>query len=147
MSMFSCFLLYFLSMLASLGLGFAMLCALPPPPPPRWSCSCVVTSIPLVPKWGVTTCETHPRDVGVLDCEPFSPPCNVYMLALLAWCHPFGFLCFFASLHACLYVHAWVCVSSIRQSNGPTDTQSKPTFILLGHPLLFDNMHFTFSYA
>ena len=57
------------------------------------------------------------------------------MLALLALCHPFHFLCFFASLHACLHVHAWVCVSSTLQSHGIMNTQSKPTFFLLGHHL------------
>ena len=31
-------------------------------------------------------------------------------------------------------------VPSILQSNGTMDTRSKPTFVLLGHPLLFDNM-------
>ena len=33
-------------------------------------------------------------------------------------------------------------VSSILQSHGTMDTQSKPTFVLLGHPVLFDNMLF-----
>ena len=58
------------------------------------------------------------------------------MLALLALCHLLGFHCFFASLHACLHVHAWVCVLSILQSHGDMDTRSKPTFV----PFLFDNM-------
>ena len=62
------------------------------------------------------------------------------MLTLLALCHSFGFLCSFASLHACLHVHACVCVSSILQSHGTMDTWSKPTFVLLGHPILFDKM-------
>ena len=31
-------------------------------------------------------------------------------------------------------------VSSILQSNGTTDTRSKSTYVLLGHPILFDNM-------
>ena len=51
-----------------------------------------------------------------------------------------AFLCFFASLHACLHVHAWVYVSSILRSNGTMATQFKPTFVLRGHPILFDNM-------
>ena len=62
------------------------------------------------------------------------------MVAMLALRHPFGFLFFLESLHTCLHVYAWVCVSSILQSNGTMDTWSKPTFILLGHHLLFDNM-------
>ena len=66
-----------------------------------------------------------------------SAPCDVDMLALH---HPFGFLCFFASLHPCLHLHTWVYVSSIFQSNEIMDTQSKPTFFLLGHLLLFDNI-------
>ena len=59
---------------------------------------------------------------------------------LLALCYPFGFLYFFASLHACLHVHTWVCVLSILQSNGTMNTWSKPTFVLLRHPLFLDNM-------
>ena len=55
----------------------------------------VVASVPLVDCLGVTTCEIHLCDVGVLDV------CDV-RLTLLAMCHLFGFLCFFASLH----VHA-----------------------------------------
>ena len=31
-------------------------------------------------------------------------------------------------------------VSSILQSHESMDTQSKPTFVRLGHPLLFDNI-------
>ena len=99
-------------------------------------CGCIRPSCGLL---DATTCEIHLRGVGWLDAYPFSAPC-VDMLALLALCHPFGFLFFFASLHACLHVHAWVCVSSILQFHGTMNTRSKPTFILLGHPLLFDNM-------
>ena len=72
---------------------------------------------------------------------PFSAPCDVDRLALLALHHPFGFLCFYAfSLHACLHVHAWVYVSSTLQSIEVFDIRSKPTFVLLGHHFLFDNM-------
>jgi len=60
-----------MSMLASLDLGFAMLCA------PLWAHSYVVTSIPLVAYWGVTTCETHPCDAGLLDAYPFFALCDV----------------------------------------------------------------------
>ena len=51
-----------------------------------------------------------------------------------------AFFAFLHLLHACLHFHAWVCVSSILQSNGIMDTRSKPTIVLLGHHLLFDNM-------
>ena len=44
---------------------------------PLWACFCVVISIPLVAYSGVTTCETHPRDAGLLDAYPFSDPCVV----------------------------------------------------------------------
>ena len=44
---------------------------------PLWACLCVVTSIPLVAYWSVTTYETHPSDAGLLDAYPFSTPCNV----------------------------------------------------------------------
>ena len=73
-----------------------------------------------------TAHKTHLYDAGVL--------------AFLALHHPFGFPCFFTFLHACLHVHAWVCVSSILQSHGTMDTRSKPTFVLLECPILFDNM-------
>ena len=99
----------------------------------------VVAFIPLADCLGMITCEIYLRGVGLLDAYPFSTLCDV-LLALLALRHPFGFLFFFAFLHACLHVHAWVCVSSILQSRGTMDTQSKPTFILLVHPFLFDNM-------
>ena len=47
----------------------------------------------------------HPHDVGFLYAYPFFALCDV-LLALLALYHSFGFLCFFAFLHACLHVHA-----------------------------------------
>ena len=72
---------------------------------------------------------------------PFSALHDFDMLALLALCHPFGFPCFCAfSLHAFLRVHAYICVLSIVQSIGTMEIRSKPIFVFLGHPLLFDNM-------
>ena len=168
MHVYACLLLCFMSMFASLVLGFAMLSALRGlnlvwlHPTPVWLCL------------GVTTCEMHLFDAGLLYAYRFSTPCD-NMLALLA-CAFVGFLCFYASLHACLHVHAWVlltCVMkpssyylvrvhtclwymgprvpsgtlldgtrvlSILQHNGTMHTRSKPTFFLLGHNLLFDNM-------
>ena len=49
-------------------------------------------------------------------------------------------LAFYASLHACLHVHAWVLfasVSSMLQHNEVMDIWSKPTFVPRGHQLLF----------
>ena len=87
-----------MSVFVSLVLGFAMLSAL-----------CVLDLVWLhpTPVWlclGVTTCEMHLRDASLLYAYPFSAPCDD-MLALLA-CAPIGFLCLYASLHACLHVLA-----------------------------------------
>jgi len=51
-------------------------------------------------------------------------------------------LAFFATLHLCMLAYMFIheFVSSILQSNGIMDTRSKPTLVLLGHLLLFDNM-------
>ena len=52
-------------------------------------------------------------------------------------CH---LLAFYASLHACLHVHAWVLLASvlsILQHNEAMDIRSKPTFVPRGHHLLF----------
>ena len=104
---------------------------------PPWVCACVVTSVSPRVCMDVTICEIHLRGVGVLVFH-LSP------LRAMLICLPCLFcttcLAFFASLHTCLHVHAWVYVLSIFQSYGTTDTWSKPTFVLLGHPLLFNNM-------
>ena len=63
-----------------------------------------------------------------------SARCYAYHVCLH---HP---LDFFASLHACLHIHAWVLldsVSSILQHNETMDIQFKPTFVPRGHHLLF----------
>ena len=59
--------------------------------------------------------------------------CYVYHACLY---HP---LAFYASLHACSHVHAWVLlasVSSMLQHNEVMDIRSKPTFVPCGHHLL-----------
>ena len=115
---------------------------------PPWACACwslrplacVVAFIPLMDYLDVTTYEIYLYGASLLNAYPFCTSCNVDMLVLLDLCHPFGFLYFFASLHTCLHVHAWVYVSSILWSNGTMGTRSKPTFVLLGHSLLSDNI-------
>ena len=109
---------------------------------PPWACSYVVISIPLVAYWGVTTYEMHPRDVGLLDAYLFSGPCNV---VCQSWFVPLVWLSLllcilFAHLPTCSCLSLYLLVSSILQSNKTMDTWSKPIFVLLGHPLLFDNM-------
>ena len=87
-------------MFASLVLGFAMPSTLHGldlvwlHPAPVWLCL------------GVTTCEMHLCDASLLYAYPFSTLCDD-MLALLA-CAPISFLCFYASLHACLHIYALV---------------------------------------
>ena len=59
--------------------------------------------------------------------------------------HP---LAFYASLHACSLVHAWVLlanVSSMLQHNEVMDIQSKPTFVPCGHHLCLLSYLFAFS--
>ena len=115
--------------LASLVLGFAMLdalCGLDP----IW-----LHPTPMRPCLGVTTWDPSP-DAGLL-CAYTSLFYSVRWYACHAClCH---LLAFYASLHACLHVHAWVLlasVSSILQHNEDMDTRSKPTFVPHGHHLL-----------
>ena len=73
----------------------------------------------------------------VAPCVPFpffrSTWCYAYHACL---CHP---LAFYASLHACLPVHAWVLLTSVLsmlQHNEAMDIWSKPTFVSCRHHLL-----------
>ena len=84
----------------------------------------------------------HPCDASLLDAYPISTPCDVA-------CHAFFvppvwlslLLCIlFAHLTTCLCMSLCFLLSSILESNGTMDTRSKPTFVLLGHPFLLDNM-------
>ena len=105
MSMFVCLLLWFISMLASLDPGFAMLYALRGLllVGPLGHLLCVVASVLPRACLGVTTCEIHLHGVGVLDS-------HISLLRAMLICLP-CLLCatrlvFFASLYACLHVHA-----------------------------------------
>ena len=116
------FLLYFMLVLTSL-LYFAMLDLV-------W-----LHLTPMRPCLGVTTWGASPnarllRAYPSLFCSMRWYVCHACLCHLLA---------FYASLHACLHVHAWVLltsVSSILQHNEDMDTQSKPTFVPRGHHLL-----------
>ena len=116
--------------LASLVLGFAMLDAL--------SKLVVVWlhSTPMRPCLGVTTWDASP-DARLL-CAYLSLFCSAQCYAYHTYlCHP---LAFYASLRACLHVHAGVLlasVSSILQHNETMDIWSKPTFVPRRHHLLF----------
>ena len=88
----------------------------------------------------VSIFEIHLHGVGVLDSH-LSPLCAMLICLPCLLCDTH--LASFASLHLYMLAYmffAWVCVSSILQSNVIMDIRSKPTFILVKHPLLFDNM-------
>ena len=105
-----------------------------------WACACVVTSTPSRVCLDVTTCEINPCGVGVLDSCLSSLRAMLICLPCLLCTTRLAFFTSLLLLHTCQHVHAWVYVSSVIQSNGTRVTRSKPTFVLLGHPLLFDNM-------
>ena len=107
---------------------------------PPWVCACVVTSVPPRVCLDVTICDIHFYGISVLAIHLSSLRATLICLlcaTLLA------FLVSMLSLHACLHVHAWVCVSFILQSNGAMDIRSKPTFVLLGHPFCLITCFFT----
>ena len=123
---YACLLLCFMLVLASLVLGFTTFDAL--------SGFGVVWlhPTPMRPCSDVTIWEAS------LDAELF---CAYSSLFHSTWCyachaclrHP---LAFYASLHACLHIHAWVLfasVSFILQHNKAMDIWSKPTFVPCGH--------------
>ena len=126
---YACLLLCFTLVLASLVIGFAMFGAF---------CGLDLVWLhptPMRPCLDVTIWEASP-DAGLLRAYPFffhSAQCYAYHACL---CHS---LAFYASLHACLHVHAWVLlanVSSILQHNKVLDIRSKPTFVPLQTPSL-----------
>ena len=92
--------------------------------------------MPIRPCSDVTIWESS-LDVELLHVYPslfWSAQCYAYHACL---CHP---LAFYASLHACSHVHAWVLlasVSSMLQHNEVMDIRSKPILVLRGHHLLF----------
>ena len=127
---YACLLLCFMLVLASLILDFATLDALS-----RF----LVAWLHLMP---VRSC----LDVTIWDASPW---CRLLRACLsffrsMRWyaCHAClcHLLAFFASLHACSHVHAWVLlanVSSMLQHIEVVDIRSKPTFVPRGHLLLF----------
>ena len=77
---------------------------------PLWACACVVTSILPRVCLDVTTCEIHPRGVGVLDSR-LSPLREMLICLPCLLCATR--LAFFASLHLCMlaymFMHETVC--------------------------------------
>ena len=117
-------------MLASLVLGFVMLSALRRldlvwlHPTPMKPCLDVIALDASLWCWLLRAYPFPSRSVRCYACHT-------------CLCHP---LAFYATLHACLHVHAWVLlasVSSILQYNEAMDIRSKPTFVPCGHHLLF----------
>ena len=127
---YACLLLCFMLVLASLVLGFAMFGAL------RGIDLVWLHSMPVRPCSEVTIWEASP-DAELLHAY-LSLFCSTQFFAYHAClCHP---LAFYASLHACSHVHAWVLlasVSSTPQHNEVMDIQSKPTFVPRRHHILF----------
>ena len=138
MHVYACLLLCFISMFSYLDLGFAMLLSSIGLYLSIFGAICLHGC--LRPSCGLFGCDCL-RDTSpwcwCAWCIPFFTPCGDVMLALLALFHLFGFLCFFAYFHAYLHVHAWVCVSSILQSNGTMAIQSKPTSVHTSSMLSF----------
>ena len=111
---------------------------------PPWDCVCrslrpltsVVAFVPVVDRYHLW--DTPPW-CGCAWYTPFSTLYNADMLA----CSPCATcLAFFASLHLCTLAYMFMHESVCRPYYNSMElwTQSKPTFVLLGHPLLFDNM-------
>ena len=91
MHVYACFLLCFISMFACLDLGFAMLFSR--------------RGLAHVGLWDhllVTACETHLRDVGVLDTY-LSTPCAMMLCLPCLLCDTY--LAFFTSLHLCTHAY------------------------------------------
>ena len=141
MHVYAFLLLCFISIFASLDLGFAMLFSL--------------LGLLLVSLWGHLLVWLHLSLSWLVWMWPFMRHIFVMWVCLIhtflrsvQWCYAFLayfvppiwlslLLCIFARL---LHVHAWVCVSSVPQSHGTMDIWSKLTFVLLGQPPLLDNM-------
>ena len=91
---------------------------------------------PLRPCLDVTMWEALPW--YRLLCAYLSPfPLSTTLCLPCLFVHP---LAFYASLHACLHVHAWILLASVLsmlQHNEVMDIRSKPTFVPYGHHLLF----------
>ena len=91
---------------------------------------------PLRPCLDVTMWEALPW--CQLLCAYLSPfPLSKTLCLPCLFVHP---LAFYASLHACLHVHAWILLASVLsmlQHNEVMDIRSKPTFVPYGHHLLF----------
>ena len=105
--MFACLFPCFISMLASLDLGFAMLCTLHG----FMLVWLLLSLLGLVWMWPFMR---YNPSCWCAWYAPFSAPCDVDMLALLALHHLFGFLCFFAHLPTCLCMSLCVIHTSIQ---------------------------------
>ena len=127
---YTCLLLCFMLMLASLVLDFATF----------------DTHSGFVVVWLHPTPIRPCSDVAIWGCISVMPvaSCIPLFFRSVLWyaCHAClcYLLAFYTSLHACIHVHAWVLlasVSSILQHNEAMDIRSKPTFVPCGHYLLF----------
>ena len=103
---------------------------------PMQAWSCLVTSDAYKALFGCDHLGSI-SECWVASYIPF-PFCSVWCYAYHVCSH--HLLAFYASVHACLHVHAWVLlssVSSILQHNEAMDIRSKPTFVPRGQHFLF----------
>ena len=114
MRIYACLLLCFISTFVWLDLGSCHALW------PLWACAwwslkplaCVVKPVPLVTCLGVNNCENTSPWCWFALCIPFLRSMRCY--ACLSYLVPPVWLSlFFASLRACLHVHAWVHVSRL----------------------------------
>ena len=126
---YACLLLCFMLVLASLVLGFSMLDNL------RGLDLVWLHPTPMRLCLDVTNWEASP-DAMLLRTYPSLSTSWDAMLTMFV-CDP---LAFYASLHTCSHVHAWVLLASVLsmlQYNEDMDIRSKPTFVPHGHHIFF----------
>ena len=96
-----------------------------------WACvcrslgplACVVASVPPRACLDITTCEIHLHGVGVLNT-------HLYPVHAMLIC----FLCLLCAIHLAFFASSHLCTLAYMFMH---DSMCHPTFVLLGHPLLY----------
>ena len=132
-TLFTCLYLLASVLYACVSLSRSRLCHVWRPP---WAWPCVVTSDAYDVLFGCNHLGCITMRLVAL-CIPFPFLLHGWYAYHACLCHP---LAFYAYVHICLHVHAWVLFASaspLLQNNGVVDIRSKPTFVHRGHHLLF----------